>query len=58
MKRKIKRLPDNAVFNYRNDLGEEVYHTGKRVYTVKRVRNFGKLVKIIFSYTKNEYYND
>jgi len=58
MKKKIKRLPDNAVFNYRNDLGEEVYHTATRVYTVKRKRDFGKLVKYIFSYTKKEYYND
>ena len=58
MKRQIKRLPDNAVFNYRNDLGEEIYHTGTRVYTVKTKRQFGKRVKTIFSYTKQEYYND
>ena len=58
MKKKIKRLPDNAIFNHRNGFGEKVYHTDKRVYTFKRVRNFGKLVNVIFSYTKNEYYND
>lgn len=58
MKRKIKRLPDNAVFNHRNVFGEEVYHTDKRVYTVKTKRQFGKRVKIIYSHTKNEYYND
>ncbi len=58
MKKKIKNLPDNAVFNYRNNLGEDVYHTDRRVYTVKRKRDFGKIVKYIYSYTKNEYYND
>ena len=58
MKRKIKRLPDNAVFDYRNGLGEKIYHTDRRVYTFKRVRNFGKLVNVIYSYTKQEYYND
>ena len=58
MKRKIKRLPDNAVFDYRNNLGENVYHTNKRVYTVKLVRNFVKLVNVIYSYTKQEYYSD
>jgi hypothetical protein len=58
MKRKIKRLPANAVYEYRNGFGEEVYYTNRRVYTVKSKRNFGKIVKIIYSYTKQEYYND
>lgn len=57
MKRKIKRLPANAVFDYRNGLGEKVYHTKRRVYTFKLVRNFGKLVHVIYSHTKQEYYN-
>ena len=45
----IIRLPKKAVYDYRDVNGYDIYHTGKRIYRVKK--------GIVKSYTREEYNN-
>lgn len=54
MKRRVTRLPQNAVYDYTDVSGYKVYHTARKRYEVATKMHFGKKITYIYSLNKED----